>query len=71
MNIVKTIRQHSTTYTIYEGGKRSFRISFVRDGERRSNYIEHIFDTVADCEEFISTCNSMDAMCAMFKGGKV
>lgn len=65
MNTVKTIQQYSTTYIINQLGNRSFRIAYKVDGEARYHHVDKVWDTVEDAEEYISTCNSMDAMLEM------
>lgn len=68
MTTVKTIRQHTTTYTISQFGNRSFRISYVTDSNERVRHVEKVWSSQEEAEEYIATCNSMDAMLALGEG---
>ena len=64
MKIVKTVIRHGCTYSINLLGNRSFRIAYRPEGERRLRHVEQVFESVAACEEYISSIGNTDALIA-------
>lgn len=67
MKNVKTIKQHSTTYTITMQGNCSFRVSYISVVTNRPQHVDSVFGSVEAAENYIAACNSMDAMAAFCK----
>lgn len=64
METVKTIVQYDTTYYINRIGNCSFRIAFRWESQtnRRLQHIDHVFDSEAECCEYIKSIAHTDAM---------
>lgn len=63
MKIIKTITQHGCTYSIKQFGNCSFRLAY-RCGNERPKNVECVFDSISECEEYISSIANCDALIA-------
>lgn len=63
MKTVKTITQHGCTYFVNQFGNCSFRIAY-RLGTEQTKHIDHVFASIAECEEYISSISGSDALIA-------
>ena len=68
MKTIKTIQQHTTTYTISQQGNCSYSVKCTPAIGDQVKHIPIIFDSVQAAEDYIATCNGIDLAIAVSSG---